>query len=289
MIYRPTLNQIVRTSPPEVLARATLRELDRYWAAGIGGIGSSASGLGGAASFKPSAGGKAATPVWESSGSISTDTNATGATASVSGTPNTNDILLAHVTITNSSTSTISPPSGEGWSIVARADDTANSDCTCAVYWKRWGSGSTDNTSIAFTGTAGNMRLVITRVSGAHTSGDPFSAGEKATNSGGGAGTGTTLTPATVTADGDSSMGDRLVFQFYSGSATAANISSTTSTTRYSGASYAFTAGVDGCCAMSSIALAGGATSDPTATATCSGTLTNGWGVVTLALNPVGG
>lgn len=229
-------------------------------------------------SFKPAS---AATtpPVWESVGSISTDTNATGATASVSGTPATNDILLAHVTITNSSTSTITAPSGEGWTLVARGDDTAGSDCTCAVYWKRWGTGSTDNTSIAFTGTAGNMRLVISRVSGVNVT-TAFGAGEKASANGAGTGTDIKATAPSVTSDG----ADRLVMRFYSGSAGTMNFSSIAATGRYSGGSYAFTAGVDGACAGGTATAGAGSTG--TTDATASATLANGWAAVTVALDP---
>lgn len=207
---------------------------------------------------------------------ISTDTNATGATATVPGTAATNDVIVAHVTITNENgaASSVSPPAGEGWSIIASTSDSAGTDCTCVIYWKRWGTGSTDNTSVAFTGTSGNMRLVLTRLRGCKTSGNPYTDATGA--NGGGAGTGTTLTAPT--ANGGS---QKRVLRFYSGSATSATITANGMAATYGGASYGFTAGVDGACAAGDAMLDSNPTG--TATATSSATLANGWAAITVS------
>lgn len=204
---------------------------------------------------------------------ISTDTNGTGATATVPGSPATNDVIVAHVTVTGAPSS-ISPPSGEGWTSIATTTDSAGSTTTVAVYWKRWGTGSTDNTSVSFTGTAGNMRLVLSRLRGCKTSGNPYTA--SATGNGGGAGTGTTLTAPTATG-----ASQQRVMRFYSQSASAANCAvNTPQASTYGGASYAFTAGVDGACACGDYTKT--ATPVGTETATSSGTLTNGWAACTV-------
>lgn len=219
-------------------------------------------------------GGAPATPVLANVSAMSTDTNATGATNTVPGSPATNNIIEAHITIAGSSASVITPPAGEGWTLATRGDDTAGSGCTCATYWKRWGSGSTDNTSIAFTGTLGNMRLVLKRITGCKTSGNPYT--DATSGGGGGAGTGTTMTAPTATGGTN-----KLVVRNFSGSAAAASGTPDSGTVAYSGASYAFTAGVDGHCSSSST----NSNSNPTGTATGTSTvaLSNGWAASTLS------
>lgn len=175
-------------------------------------------------------------PTFVNSGSISPDVNSTNATASTSGTPSSGETLLAHVTIVGSAASVIGFDGTEGWTLVRR-HDTPN--MTVAVYRKRWGSGGTDVTSIAFTGTAGNMRLIVTRVSGAAVS--------PVTDSAGG---GNGIDDANLISPTATGAANQLVMRFYGAAGTGQQID-TPGTAAYETTAAIWTAGLDGAMAMS--------------------------------------
>jgi hypothetical protein len=238
---------------------------------------SSACAAGEAGSYRAASGagpGPGPVPTVAAIGSISSNTSATGATCATNGTPASGDLVVVLVAVVGA-TSTITPPSGEGWTLADSATSSGNL-ATCAVYWKRWGSGSTDNTSIAFTGTGGNMRAVALTISGAKASGTPYSAGEHASSGGGSAGT--TATAPTVTTDDV----NRLVLRFFVANPNAGNVSAVSDTSVFSGSSYAFTAGTDGATACSKLTPGAGATGTGTATISVSAE----WAAVTVAIDP---
>lgn len=205
---------------------------------------------------------------------ISTNTNSSSATSqTLPLTPDTGDLLFAHVAVTDGSGTSVTPPSGEGWSLIDTG--TSGSGGTIAkIYWKRWGAGDTDNTTSAFTGTAGNMRVTITVVRDGKSSGTPYAVSANA----GSSSSGTTATAPAVTSPGAA----RLLLRFFTASGTATNVSATSENARYSGSSYGFTSGVDGCMGMSSLVVGSGDTGTATATLAVSGD----WGAVTVAVDP---
>ena len=177
-------------------------------------------------------------PVFMGSGAASPDINSPSATASTDAPPAAGDILVAHITIIGTPGAVI-PPAGEGWAV----GDTANSsggNAACYVLWKRWGSGATDNTTITFTGTAGNMRLVISRIRGCRATGDPFSST---------AGSGGTVLTETAIAPSAAGGSRRLVMRFFSAARSSvpnANVASPTAA--YGGPSFSWSVGLDGAC-----------------------------------------
>jgi hypothetical protein len=218
------------------------------------------------------------TPTVAAIGAISTNTNATGATAVTNGTPSSGDLVVVEIIVVDGSAgagSTITPPSGHGFTLVDSAIS-SDSNCKIAVYWKRWGAGNTDATSMAFTGTSGNMRATAITISGAVATGTPYSAGEHAAASS--SSSGTTATAPTVTTDNT----NRLVLRFFACAASTVNVSAVSDTSVFSGASYAFTSGVDGAMACAKLTPGSGSTGTGTATLSTSAP----WAAVTVAIDP---
>lgn len=202
-------------------------------------------------------------PVVAGVSAISTNVSATGASNTVPGTPSKDDVVLAHVSVVGTNPSTISPPAGEGWVLIHYAVSSGG-NAGLAVYWKRWGAGYTDNTSVSFTGTSGNMRLVLVRVINCMWAGVPANGAAISSSSA----NGTTFTAPSVP------MVDKgLVFRFFTGGITVGSAGSVTpdsGTQQYGGASYSWTAGNDGCCACGTASSSAGSTGTVTATSTVS-------------------
>ena len=217
-------------------------------------------------------------PIVMSTSGNSADSNSTNATNTIAGTPATNDVIVAHVTVSGASSSVITPPAGEGWALIVRSDDApTGSGTSAAVYWKRWGTGSTDNTSVAFTGTVGNMRLALTRLRGCKTSGNPFTASAATTNNG---------SVTTVTAPTATGAAQQRTLRFYSVSANTVALTPAAGVNA-GGVLYtsAFTAGVDGASAATESTTDANPTG--TASATASATTANGSCAITVTFTAV--
>lgn len=83
------------------------------------------------------------------------------------------DVLIAHAATKITGTITVSPPAGEGWTQIATLNE---ANVTNTWWWKRWGSGDTDDTTPTFTSSTGGVwDVMVTVVGGCKTTGDPFS------------------------------------------------------------------------------------------------------------------
>lgn len=87
----------------------------------------------------------------------------------------TNDILLMTVQSRIGGTVSVTLPSGEGWTLIAESERIV-AGALEATYWKRWGAGSTDDTTPTFTlSTSGLSWAVLCSVwRGCKTSGNPY-------------------------------------------------------------------------------------------------------------------
>lgn len=150
--------------------------------------------------------------------------NGSSATATLLNTAYKDDIIVAHVMIAGGSDgATATAPVGEGWTQKTTVEDTTNQNSVTVIFWKRWGSGSTDNLSCTFTSSSGTCTVQLTRIKYCYWVGDPFEA--VATNHG----SGTTLTAPTVTSGGS----DRLWLKFFNAVAPVTNISAVAGTPYY--------------------------------------------------------
>lgn len=196
-------------------------------------------------------------------------------------TPLNNDVVFIHVQASGTAANTVfTPPAGEGFSAVVGANgyDTTASDSRGQVFWKRWGTGDTDNTNIVFTSSTANARITATVVRGMSTTYTPHGATL--------IGSGQAMTPTLIAPSANVPV-NGLLMRFYSGAATTIDLT-TSETAIYQGVSYAWTAGTDGAMAASAIAASPGISTAATA-ASSVGTVTNGWSGITLALQGIAG
>jgi hypothetical protein len=208
---------------------------------------------------------------------ISPDVDSPNATNDIPSQVVDGNIVLAHFGAAGPGANpTFSVPAGEGWLEVTSGYDSTGADMKAALYWKRWGAGGqTDNTNVTFQSTLGNSRLVLSLMAGAVGSGTPYSAAASLV--------GSSLAMTTMLIAGSVLVPTNgLLLRFYAACGTAINTTPDAEPSIYSGASYGWTAGVDGSCAASALAAPPGFSASSTATA--SATPVNGWTTFSLAL-----
>lgn len=172
-----------------------------------------------------------------------------------------------------------SAPAGEGWTRKQDIEDTGGNNSAMSVYWKRWGSGSTDDTTPTFTAGAGSMSAIGSVWRGCKAAGDPMPA-TAGTNHGA---SGTTLTGADATSTNAPSSAQ----VFFGCLLTASNIgapSGSSYTSAYSGGTYATTAGSDRASASAYRENVGAGATGSGVTATAGATMI-AWSSVTVVLD----
>jgi hypothetical protein len=230
--------------------------------------------------------GDSSVPVVQSVSAISADVDSPSPTNTIMGTPAAGEIIVAHLVNGGSADDTnpaYTPPVGEGWQTdpaIRITSQTAN-DSSSQVFWKRWGAGFTDNTVVTFTGTTGNARLVLTRLSGCVPSGAPFASAsassDDASNDMG------VTTPALAVPEDVS-----LVLRFYAATpeVVADMEINAPMNEAYDGAAYSFDDGNNGAMAGSFQVQAVAGTAALRSAQTSVKT-TNGWVGITVAVGPV--
>ncbi len=229
--------------------------------------------------------GESSVPIIESVSAISADVNSPNASNTIVGTPSAGEIVFAHIVNGGNAVGAdpaFTPPPGEGWQTdpLLRSTSQTLFDSTCQVFWKRWGSGSIDNTSVTFTGTTGNSRLVLMRVSGCVASGAPFTsaatASDDASNDMG------AIAPALSVPDDGS-----LVMRFYAATPNGGEAMTLNApmVEAYDGAAYSFNDGTNGAMAASAQVQAVAGSALPRS-ARASVKTENGWVGMTIAVAP---
>ncbi len=209
------------------------------------------------------------------------DANGTTATPDASGLGlAANDILIAHCHLVSASDGVFaSAPAGEGWTRKQDKEDTGGNNSATSIFWKRWGSGSTDDSTPSFTAAAGSLACVLTVWRGCKTSGDPLSTTAGVNNGS----SGTTITGGSATVPGTPGCAAQV---FMAAVLPASNVGAPSGsgvTSAYSGGSYATTAGSDRGVAAAYVTPASAGAFGASVTATAGATMT-AWSTVTVVI-----
>jgi hypothetical protein len=152
--------------------------------------------------------------------------------------PSTNSIILAVATRVGGSANIIAPGS-QGWTEFANEGISTLEDAELSIFWKRWGSGATDDTTPTFTDDTGGgsdwpWSMVCTTWDNCITTGDPYESAH-----GGANGTGTVLTAPSVANNGIA----RTAFWVFIAEGSSSLTTFSSSSNAYSGASYGASTG----------------------------------------------
>lgn len=201
--------------------------------------------------------------------------NDTTPTADIEGTPETGDLVFAHLIAAGPAGNAVFTPSaGEGFSSLATAWDQTSADTRSQLFVKRWGEGGgqIDNVTVVFTSSLPNARLVLVRVKEASLTDLPVAA---AMAGSGNVSSGTLFAPTVVVPD------KGLLMHFYQVASNGISVTADVDQI-YGGASYLGTVGPDVALAADASAAISGSAPAFVGTASTS-PVVNGWNAISIA------